>query len=158
MTAIRKITSEDRDFFIAASKAFYASAAVAHDVPASYHLTTFEELMNSEVYQSGYILEVDGASVGYALVSKTFSHEAGGTVWWLEELYILPEYRGKGLGRSYFDFIEKAAQALGERFGVRAGDDGLPYGRAYADTRAVIRSCRTLVPLSRLPRPGMYNQ
>ena len=81
MTAIRKITSEDRDFFIAASKAFYASAAVAHDVPASYHLTTFEELMNSEVYQSGYILAVDGASVGYALVSKTFSHEAGGTVW-----------------------------------------------------------------------------
>ena len=115
MTAIRKITSEDRDFFIAASKAFYASAAVAHDVPASYHLTTFEELMNSEVYQSGYILTVDGASVGYALVSKTFSHEAGGTVWWLEELYILPEYRGKGLGRSYFDFIEKAAAENGVR-------------------------------------------
>ena len=115
MTAIRKITSEDRDFFIAASKAFYASAAVAHDVPASYHLTTFEELMNSEVYQSGYILEVDGASAGYALVSKTFSHEAGGTVWWLEELYILPEYRGKGLGRSYFDFIEKAAAENGVR-------------------------------------------
>lgn len=115
MTAIRKITSEDRDFFIAASKAFYASAAVAHDVPASYHLTTFEELMNSEVYQSGYILAVDGVSAGYALVSKTFSREAGGTVWWLEELYILPEYRGKGLGRSYFDFIEKAAAENGVR-------------------------------------------
>lgn len=115
MTAIRKITSEDRDFFIAASKAFYASAAVAHDVPASYHLTTFEELMNSEVYQSGYILEVDGVSAGYALVSKTFSREAGGTVWWLEELYILPEYRGKGLGHSYFDFIEKAAAENGVR-------------------------------------------
>lgn len=115
MTAIRKITSEDRDFFIAASKAFYASAAVAHDVPASYHLTTFEELMNSEVYQSGYILEVDGVSAGYALVSKTFSREAGGTVWWLEELYILPEYRGKGLGRSYFYFIEKAAAENGVR-------------------------------------------
>lgn len=115
MTAIRKITSEDRDFFIAASKAFYASAAVAHDVPASYHLTTFEELMNSEFYQSGYILAVDGVSAGYALVSKTFSREAGGTVWWLEELYILPEYRGKGLGRSYFDFIEKAAAENGVR-------------------------------------------
>ena len=115
MTAIRKITSEDRDFFIAASKAFYASAAVAHDVPASYHLTTFEELMNAEVYQSGYILTLDGVSAGYALVSKTFSREAGGTVWWLEELYILPEYRGKGLGRSYFDFIEKAAAENGVR-------------------------------------------
>lgn len=115
MTVIRKITSEDRDFFIAASKAFYASAAVAHDVPASYHLTTFEELMNSEVYQSGYILAVDGVSAGYALVSKTFSREVGGTVWWLEELYILPEYRGKGLGRSYFDFIEKAAAENGVR-------------------------------------------
>ena len=78
MTAIRKITSEDRDFFIAASKAFYASAAVAHDVPASYHLTTFEELMNSEVYQSGYILTLDGVSAGYALVSKTFPRYSSG--------------------------------------------------------------------------------
>ena len=134
MTAIRKITSEDRDFFIAASKAFYASAAVAHDVPASYHLTTFEELMNSEVYQSGYILEVDGASVGYALVSKTFSHEAGGTVWWLEELYILPEYRGKGLGRSYFDFIEKAAAENGvRRLRLEVEPDNTRAAKLYSD-------------------------
>lgn len=134
MTAIRKITSEDRDFFIAASKAFYASAAVAHDVPASYHLTTFEELMNSEVYQSGYILEVDGASAGYALVSKTFSHEAGGTVWWLEELYILPEYRGKGLGRSYFDFIEKAAAENGvRRLRLEVEPDNTRAAKLYSD-------------------------
>lgn len=134
MTAIRKITSEDRDFFIAASKAFYASAAVAHDVPASYHLATFEELMNSEVYQSGYILEVDGASVGYALVSKTFSHEAGGTVWWLEELYILPEYRGKGLGRSYFDFIEKAAAENGvRRLRLEVEPDNTRAAKLYSD-------------------------
>ena len=134
MTAIRKITSEDRDFFIAASKAFYASAAVAHDVPASYHLTTFEELMNSEVYQSGYILAVDGASVGYALVSKTFSHEAGGTVWWLEELYILPEYRGKGLGRSYFDFIEKAAAENGvRRLRLEVEPDNTRAAKLYSD-------------------------
>lgn len=134
MTAIRKITSEDRDFFIAASKAFYASAAVAHDVPASYHLTTFEELMNSEVYQSGYILAVDGVSAGYALVSKTFSHEAGGTVWWLEELYILPEYRGKGLGRSYFDFIEKAASENGvRRLRLEVEPDNTRAAKLYSD-------------------------
>ena len=134
MTAIRKITSEDRDFFIAASKAFYASAAVAHDVPASYHLTTFEELMNSEVYQSGYILAVDGASVGYALVSKTFSREAGGTVWWLEELYILPEYRGKGLGHSYFDFIEKAAAENGvRRLRLEVEPDNTRAAKLYSD-------------------------
>lgn len=134
MTAIRKITSEDRDFFIAASKAFYASAAVAHDVPASYHLTTFEELMNSEVYQSGYILAVDGVSAGYALVSKTFSREAGGTVWWLEELYILPEYRGKGLGHSYFDFIEKAAAENGvRRLRLEVEPDNTRAAKLYSD-------------------------
>lgn len=134
MTAIRKITSEDRDFFIAASKAFYASAAVAHDVPASYHLTTFEELMNSEVYQSGYILAVDGVSAGYALVSKTFSREAGGTVWWLEELYILPEYRGKGLGHSYFDFIEKAAAENGvRRLRLEVEPDNARAAKLYSD-------------------------
>ena len=37
---------------------------------------------------------------GYALLAKTFSQEAGGLVVWLDEMYVRPAYRSKGLGPS----------------------------------------------------------
>ena len=40
-------------------------------------------------------------SVGYALTAKTWSREAGGLTVWLEELFILPEWRGHGLGATF---------------------------------------------------------
>ena len=43
------------------------------------------------------------------IISKTFSPEAGGVVIWIEELYLLDEYRSKGLGRDFFEHLEQKA-------------------------------------------------
>ena len=56
---------------------------------------------------------------GYGLIAKTFSQEAGGMVYWLEELYILEEYRSKGLGSEYFRYMEEHK---------RRGCDKIPSG------------------------------
>ena len=48
----------------------------------------------------------EGEIAGYGLIAKTFSQEAGGMVYWLEELYIMEEYRSKGLGSEYFGYME----------------------------------------------------
>lgn len=104
---IRKITKEDRNTFLIFAKAFYTSEAVCHSIPQSYHIATFQQLMESDTYAQGYIIEYQGKSVGYALTAKTFSQEAGGMVLWIEELFILPEYRGKGLGTEFFAYIQK---------------------------------------------------
>lgn len=73
-----------------------------HPVPDSYLEKTFEECMKSDTYAELFILEWEGEIAGYGLIAKTFSQEAGGMVYWLEELYILEEYRSKGLGRGVF--------------------------------------------------------
>ena len=125
---IRKILKSDHDFFIAASTTFYSSEAVSHGIPADYHESAFDELMRSDRYQEGFILEADGVAAGYALISKTYSREAGGTVWWLEELFLYPEYRSMGFGHLYFDFIEKKA--------VKAGVKRLRLEVSDANTRA----------------------
>ena len=70
----------------------------------------FKELMQSDRYAEGFMVEKDGKTVGYALISKTYSREAGGKVLWLEELFVLENYRCCGLGREYFDFIEEYAK------------------------------------------------
>ncbi len=106
---IRRIEEGDREVFLALSEQFYASSAVLHPIPAAYHARTFEELMRSREYADGYILEVDGRAVGFGLVAKTWSREAGGMVLWLEELYILPAYRSRGLGSEFFAVCEKFA-------------------------------------------------
>ena len=36
------------------------------------------------------------------------SQEACGRVLWLDELYIKPEFRGNGLGKAFFEFIENS--------------------------------------------------
>lgn len=107
MLTIRKINESDRETYLNFTRLFYNSDAVLHTIPEEYCINTFNEMMRSDVYADGYIFEEDGKNVGYALLSKTFSQEAGGTVIWVEELFILPEYRSRGIGSKFFSFVEQ---------------------------------------------------
>lgn len=104
---IRKLTQEDRQNYLLLAKEFYSSEAVLHDIPVKYIENTFEEIMRSDAYALAYALEAHGEMVGYALLAKTYSQEAGGLVLWLEELYIREQDRGYGLGTEFFEFLEK---------------------------------------------------
>ena len=101
---IRKIKAEDKEIYIKMAHDFYRMPAVDH--PDSYLEKTFEECMKSDTYAELFILEWEGEIAGYGLIAKTFSQEAGGMVYWLEELYIMEEYRSKGLGSEYFGYME----------------------------------------------------
>lgn len=103
---IRKVIECDKDEFIAMSKVFYASEAVLHDVDESYHEAAFNELMHSDTYLDCYFFERENVILGYALLNKTYSREAGGIVIWVEELYVKLEYQGQGIGNEFFDWIE----------------------------------------------------
>ena len=110
---IRKIEAKDRADFLALSEQFYQSSAVSHPIPRAFHEDAFEELMRSDEYAEGFMLEAEGRPVGFGLIAKTYSREAGGMVMWLEELFILQEYRSHGLGRAYFAFVENFAKEQG---------------------------------------------
>lgn len=120
---IRKIEQNDKEEFIKMSQMMYTSDAVSHDIPIEYHLRTFDELMKSDIYAQAYILEFDGKTAGYALLAKTFSREAGGIAIWIEELYIKEEYRNKGLGSEFFNFIEENKSADTARLRLEVEDD-----------------------------------
>lgn len=110
---IRRIEQRDRADFLRLSEMFYASPAVLHTIPPERHEKTFDELMRSREYADGYILETEGKTVGFGLVAKTWSREAGGMVLWLEELFILPEFRCRGLGKEFFAECERFAAENG---------------------------------------------
>lgn len=104
---IRPVTASDRETYLTLCREFYHSPAVLHPVAEQNFETTFDALMSGTPYAACYLLEVKGQAAGYALLAKTFSQEAGGETWWIEELYLRPEYRGHGLGTEFFAWLMK---------------------------------------------------
>ena len=108
----RKIIESDREKYIEMATDFYASPAVLHSVPREHFERTFDEMLRSEAYALGFIIETEGKTAGYALLAKTFSQEAGGVTVWIEEIYVLPEFRGKGLGGAFLEFVKNEIPAV----------------------------------------------
>lgn len=104
---IQKITKDDKQEFFTLLDEFYHSTAVLHPVPKHHYDSIYKELCTDSPYVAAYFIKEDDKIAGFAQLSFTFSTEAGGLVLWLEELYIRPQYRGKGLGSAFFDFLEK---------------------------------------------------
>ena len=103
---IRSVEEKDRAVFIEMAREFYSTDAVERAIPYEYHERTFKELMDSDVYAFCYMLEYNGAAAGYALMAKTFSQEAGGYTVWIDEVYVRPEYRSKGLFKEFFSYLK----------------------------------------------------
>jgi ribosomal protein S18 acetylase RimI-like enzyme len=108
MLDIRPIREDDRDVYLKMTAEFYRTDAVLLHVGEDHFVSTFAELMRSDDYALCYIFELDGEVAGYSLLAKTYSQEAGGKVLWIEEIYVLPSFRGRGIGRAFFDFLIKS--------------------------------------------------
>ncbi len=122
---IRRYEASDRRTVTEMLDEFYHSPAVLHPIPRAH----FEKTLNAA--EAGnpcvrlYLIESGGRPAGYALLALTFSNEAGGDVVWLDEIYIRPEFQGKGLGNEFFDFLEKEfASAARFRLEVEADNEG----------------------------------
>ena len=105
MFNFRKISRDDRSAYLKMASDFYASDAVLIHVCEDNLIKTFDELMRSDQYVECHIFELDGNAAGYALLAKTFSQEAGGLTVWIDELYVSPEYRGRGIGTAYLEHL-----------------------------------------------------
>ena len=128
---IRELTKKDRELYLKMAHDFYHSPAVLHPIQDSYMERTFEECTGERAYAKGYILEHEGQAAGYALVSKTFSQEAGGYVYWLEELYIREQFRSKGLGSEFFAYVEQNKEPGVTRFRLEVEPDNIRAAALY---------------------------
>lgn len=109
---IRAIEKGDKALFLKLAVEFYSTDAVSHPIPSEHHEKTFNELMRSQNYAECYLFFHDNKVAGYALLAKTFSQELGGVVVWIDEIYTLPEFRGKGIGSEFFRFFDEKYQKV----------------------------------------------
>ena len=103
----KKATLEDEGEYLRLSKLFYATDAVLSPLPEEFHKNIFKEICRSSAYLEAFLFSFAGEIAGYGLVSKRFSTEAGGLECWVEDLLVLPKFRGKGIGGAFLDFVKK---------------------------------------------------
>ena len=115
---IRKITEKDKEIYLGMAKQFYQSDVVLSPIPDENIEKTFHLLMEGSPYAEAFIFEFERKIAGYALLARTWSQEAGGEVVWIEEILVLPEFRGKGIGKAFFAFLEKNFPACRYRLEV----------------------------------------
>ena len=127
---IRRITPADRETYLKMARDFYHSEAVLHPVPDCHYTRAFDEMMRSDDYLLGLIFEAEGQTAGYALLCKTWSQEAGGAVVWIDELYVLPGFRNKGLGKAFFNELSAIAPAA--RYRLEIEPDNARAERLYS--------------------------
>lgn len=104
---IRKITEADRAAVLTMMQEFYSSPFVSTDGSEEIFNADIDACLSESPYLEGYVFDLDGTLQGYAMLAKSFSTEFGKPCIWLEDIYILKEYRGKGLGGKFIGFVKE---------------------------------------------------
>ena len=81
-----------------------------HEVVAT-ESSIAEQLFGSNPSAEALIGEADGSAAGFALFHETFSSFLGQAGMYLVDLYVRPEYRSCGFGRSFLKELAQIAKA-----------------------------------------------
>ena len=106
-TIIRAMTPEDKETVIGMMRTFYTSPAVLSNGSEEIYARDVDNCVGDCPFLEGYVFEEDSEIEGYAMLAKSFSTEFGKPCIWIEDLYIKEAYRGKGIGSSFFAFVEE---------------------------------------------------
>jgi len=56
-----------------------------------------------------YVAEVDGTVIGQLMITYEWSDWRNGNIWWIQSVYVSPDFRGKGVFRALFKHVEELA-------------------------------------------------
>lgn len=95
---------KDIESVIKLMQEFYAIDNYPMDPELSKQL--FHTFLENENLGRAWLIKQNGQTAGYVILTFVFSFEYGGRIAFLDELFILPEVQGYGLGKQALDFID----------------------------------------------------
>ncbi len=66
-----------------------------------------------------YLAETGGTVIGQLMITYEWSDWRNATFWWIQSVYVLPEYRMHGVFRKLYQHIESIARTRGDVCGIR---------------------------------------
>ena len=130
-TAIALATGADADKVMDLMTRYHDEAALPHD--ATHRAAVAGPLLDGSPLGAIWLIGPKSSPLGYVMVTFGWSMPHGGMVGWLEECYIRPSVRGRGIGT---EVLHAVAVNLG-RAGMQAMHAILP----AADPDAAARFC-----------------
>ena len=66
-----------------------------------------------------YLAETGGTVIGQLMITYEWSDWRNATFWWIQSVFVLPEYRMHGVFRKLYHHIESLARTRGDVCGLR---------------------------------------
>ena len=101
------MTECDREAVVDMMRTFYHSPAVWTNGSEEIYNNDVTACVGMSPYAEGFIFENEKEIAGYGMIAKSYSTEFGKPCIWIEDLYLKEEYRGEGIGSSFFTYLEK---------------------------------------------------
>jgi GNAT superfamily N-acetyltransferase len=104
---VRKATEKDNDLIYKFIREIADFEKLLHTVSGTAEIL-YENAFNKK-YVEIMIYEIDGKPVSFAMFLHTFSSFTCAPTLYLEDIYVTPEYRHKGIGSDFFKILAKIA-------------------------------------------------
>jgi ribosomal protein S18 acetylase RimI-like enzyme len=110
---IRLATLTDVDVLVRLMRQFYAEDAFALSERAASR--AFEALLEDTRLGQVWMIEHDGHPAGFVVVTVGFSMEYGGLRGFIDDFYVAPQYRRRGLGHAALEEVKRVCRRRGVR-------------------------------------------
>lgn len=148
---MRPARREDVPSLVAMMDEFYVEAGFVLDRPEAD--ASFEALLGDPRLGCVWLVEDDGATAGYLVVTFVFAMEHGGTTAVVDDFFVRPAWRGRGLGTAALAHVRRACIARGVRaMRVEVGADNVVAQAVYSRNGFVTAGHRLMT--ATLARPA----
>ncbi len=120
---VRPMQAADKPRVMAMMRVFYASPAVSINGSEEIFSADIDACVSDNPYAEGYVIECDEETAGYAMLAKSWSTEFGKPCIWIEDIYLQDTFRGKGLGKLFFNFLTDKYEGCLFRLEVEAENE-----------------------------------
>jgi ribosomal protein S18 acetylase RimI-like enzyme len=104
----RPMRAEDRSTVAGMMKALYRALQLPDGYLTDAKIdATMKQLQVQPMHLSLEVFELDGRVVGYALLFKFWYNEFGGMVLNIDELFVEPDFRSKGIAARYLSLLQE---------------------------------------------------
>jgi GNAT superfamily N-acetyltransferase len=92
---------------LAMMRALYEEDPPSSPVDPARFAATVETLLAEPSRGSILLIEERSTTCGYAILIPYWSNEFGGTILYVDELFVVPQARNRGIAHQFFDFLAK---------------------------------------------------
>ena len=108
---IRPLTAEDADVYLALVDAHADFENMDRPTPEARERLLRDALASPPRYRA-YLATIDGRDVGYSITYLAYSSFLARPTFFLEDIFVFSEYRGRGFGGAMFDYLVQEAVRL----------------------------------------------